>query len=357
MALPTLTRTLDDDFVNTWYEIRPQVIDNILTANIFWLALKEYGCLVPQVGGEYVTRTVGYGTKSTQRFSKGTVLDQEVIPLDTMARWDWRYFLVDVNRTLIDDRKNAGKFKIKSYIARRLEAARDALVADLDTYVQQWGAYYAGDAQPNGLYDVNPLYTAETAVGTGSASDSQASGTKNGNIARSTNTWWRNWVMYNGGTYSLANKIAGDTVEPYALNLVPDMDHMYNCITAAQESPNFILCHQDVYEAYCDEMRDRLQIVRTGFNRTAADLGFETVTFRGAAMTYSTKLPTSGTVTHIHMLNMNHLEFVYDPDCWFDMLDWRTTTNQLERVTYIACMTPGLISAQLRRHGAMEYAS
>jgi len=41
MALPELTRTIDDDFVNTWYEIRPQVIDNILESNVFSLALKE----------------------------------------------------------------------------------------------------------------------------------------------------------------------------------------------------------------------------------------------------------------------------------------------------------------------------
>ncbi len=354
MTLPTLNRTIDDDFMNTWYEIRPNVIDNVLTANVFWLALKEYGCLVPQVGGEYITRSLGYGTKSTQRFSKGSVLTQEIKKLDTMARWDWRYFLVDVNRTLIDDRKNAGKFKIKSYIARRLEAAQEALKADLDTYVHQWSAYYTGDLQPNGLYDVNPMYVAEAAVGDGGASDTQATGSKNGNIARATNAWFRNWTAE---SVDHDEFLSGAVTESYNYNLVPDLDHAFNTISANMEAPNFILTHQAVFEALCDEMRDRVQIVRTGFNKTAADLGFETVTHRGATVTWSSKLPTTGTVVHIHLLNMNHLEFVYDPDCWFDMLDWRTTTNQLERVTYIACMTPGLITEQPRRHGSMEYDS
>jgi hypothetical protein len=240
MSLPTLTRTLDDDFVNTWYEIRAMVIDNILEATIFWAALKNFGCLVPQNGGEYITRTVGYGEKSTQRFSKGAVLTQTVKKLDTMARWDWRYFLVDVNRSLVDDAKNSGPFKIKDYLTRRLEAARDALVQDLETYVTQWGAYYDGDDQPNGLYDIAPLYTAETAVGAGAASDSQASGTSNGNISRA-NNWWKNWVMYNGGSAADSTKIAGDTQEPYAVNLATDLRHIYNKVNAQQEPPNLIL--------------------------------------------------------------------------------------------------------------------
>jgi len=354
MSLPTLTRTLDDDFVNTWYEIRAAVIDNILEATIFWAALKNFGCLVPQTGGEYITRTVGYGQKSTQRFSKGAVLTQTVKKLDTMARWDWRYFLVDVNRSLIDDAKNSGPFKIKDYLMRRLEAARDALVQDLETYLCQWGAYYSGDAQPNGLYDIAPLYTAESAVGDGSASDSQASGTSNGNIDRATNAWWRNWVMYNGGSASVANKIVGDTHEPYAVNLVSDLRTTYNKVNAQQEPPNFILMDQDIYEAYDDEVMDKLQIVRNSFTRQAADLGFEALTYKGATMSYSAKLASS---KHVFLLNMNHIELPYHPEVWFDATNWKETPNQLESVMFIVCMTPGLITAQPRRHGSMEYAS
>jgi hypothetical protein len=115
-TLPTLTRTIDDDFTNTWYEIREEVIDNILSATVFWAALKSFGCLTTQVGGEYVTRTVGYGEKSTQRIQKGTVLTQSVPELDTMGIWNWRYFVVDINRSTIDDAKNAGAFRIKSYL-------------------------------------------------------------------------------------------------------------------------------------------------------------------------------------------------------------------------------------------------
>ena len=352
-TLPSLTRTMDDDFVNTWYEIRPTVIDQVTEATIFWAALKRFGCLTPQDGGEYITRTVGYGEKSTQRFSKGSTLTQSVVKLDTMARWDWRYFLVDVNRSLVDDAKNAGPYKIKDYLMRRLDAARTALIQDLETYVFQWGAYYSGDAQPNGLYDICPHGTAETAVGDGSASDSQASGTSNGDISRA-NNWWKNWYAADGASASDTTKISGATNEPYSLNLTSDLRHTYNKVNAQQEPPNLIIMDQDIYESYEDEAVDRLQIVRNSFTRQAADLGFEALTFKGATMSYSSKLAST---KHVFLLNMNHIELPYHPSVWFDATNWKESTNQLESVMYIVCMTPGLITAQPRRHGCMEYAS
>lgn len=356
-TLPTLTRTIDDDFVNTWYEIRALVINQVTEATVFWAALKNFGCLVPQVGGEYITRSVRYGQKSTQRFSKGSTLTQTVKKLDTMARWDWRYYLCDVNRSLIDDAKNAGPYKIKDYLTSRLDAAREALVQDAETYISHWGAYYAGDAQPNGLYDICPQGTAETAVTTdgvaGSASDSQASGTSNGNLDR-TNNWWKNWYSADGATAADSTRIAGETYEPYALNLRADLRHIYNKVNANMEPPNFILMDQDIYEAYEDEVADKLQIVRNAFTRKAGDLGFEAITYKGATMSYSAKLADT---KHVFLLNMNHIELVYDPDVWFSPTNWKETTNQLESVMFIVCMTPGLITDQPRRHGCMEYAS
>lgn len=352
-TLPSLTRRLDDDFVNTWYEIQAAVVDNILEATVLTLALKEFGCFEAQAGGEFGwTDTVGYGTKSTQRFQEGSTLTQEPKELDTMGYLAWRYFCVDVNRSLISDAKNTGKFQIKSYIARRLEAARSAIIQDLETMLFQWGGYYAAPAQPNGIYDIVAPDTAITAVGAGAASGTYATGSSNGNVSR-TNTWFRNWVQYDDATETLASKIAGPTNEPYSLNLVADMEHLFNCIHANQEAPNFIIAKQSIYEMYKEEARDKLQLVRTAFNRKAADLGFESVTFNGATFTYSSKI----TSNYVLMLNMNHIKMNYHPNVWFEMTNWKESTTQFERVAYIVCMTPGLATAQPRRHGIARYAS
>ncbi len=363
--LPTLSETIDNDFMNTHYEIRAALIDNVLKATIFSLALKENGCYKSEAAGKFVTRSIAYGEKSTQRFSKGSTLSQSTQETDTMAIWDWRFFLVDVNRTLIDDAINSGPYKIKDYVSRRLEVARNALVQDIETDLHRWGEYYVAtaDAQFNGLYDINPMATAESAVGTGRASDyydgnGSTGDVSNGKLDRFSNKFWRNWTMENGATASSAAQDllfnAGPTNAPYALNLVPNLRHMYNKVSANQEPPNFIMMDQSIYEAYQDEVSDKQQIVRTAFSKIAADLNFEVLTFNGATMTYSSKLAGS---LHIHLLNLNHVEFVYHPNMWFDMTPFMTTPNQLERVAYITCMTTGLITPQPRRHGSMEYAS
>jgi len=359
-TLPQWTKYLDDAFVNTWYEIQADGIDNILEANIFTAALKDAGCFKTQVGSNIVTRKVEYGVKTTQRFSKGTTLTQSTPALDTLAEWDWRYFTCDVNRSLVDDATNAGKFQIKSYIARRLEAARAACSTSLEKELMQWGDAYDAPKQMNGLYDITPLATAEAAASdvdadTQNVSGTYCTGTSNGKISR-TNTWWRNWVQYDGGgSQSNTNKIAGETSEPYALNLVPDMRHLFNCIRRGAEAPNFILMNQLIYEAYEDEAEDKRQIVQSRFMKKAIDLGFDAYTFKGATMTYSDRFAAA--TLHVHMLNLNHLEVIYQPNVWFDLVGWKDTPNQFERVNYIVCMTTGLITAQPRRHGVQEWAS
>jgi len=356
-TLPELTRTIDDDFLNTWYEVRPDAKDNILESNVLLLALKEHGCLTPQVGGTYVTRSVSFGTKNKQNFQKGTVLTQSETDIDTMARWDWKYFAVDVNRSLVDDSKNSGKFKRRDYIARRLERAKDSLEQDIETDLFRYDAYAAAPKNMNGLLDIAVGITVNTVLkGSGAADyDTYASGTSNGNINR-TNTWWRNWASEDGqdSTESVVNKLAADPVSPYSLNLLPDMRHFFNMVSANQESPNLILCDQSIFEAYEDEVADKQQIVRTSFDKKAADLGFETLTFKGATMSYSSKLAGS---MNMFFLNLNHIELVYNPNVWFDMTNWKETANQFERVAYISCMTTGLITDQPRRHGVLEYTS
>ncbi len=356
-TLPEITKTMDDQFVNTWYEIRKTVVDNVLNATVFTLALKNYGCMKTQVGGEFGwTSTIGYGDKdvSLQYFQRGSTLTQKPVRLDTMGYLDWRYFLVDINRTFVDDETNSGPNKIKDYLARRLEGARNGLIQGIEAELFRYGAYGAPNnkslRQMNGLWDIVAPQAA-ISMGGAASMDTQTSGNSNGNINR-TNSWWRNWVAYSGGSFDADAKTCA-THAPFSLNLLPDMTTMFNSITANQEAPNLILCGQDIYEAYEDEARDKMQIVRNGFGKQAADLGFDTQTFKGATMSYSSHMPSKTLV----MLNLNYIDWNYNPNVWFDMTNWKETPNQLERVAYIVCMTPGLATSQPRRHGCMVWAS
>ena len=53
-------------------------------------------------------------------------------------------------------------------------------------------------------------------------------------------------------------------------------------------------------------------------------------------------------------LNLDYIELVYDPEYFFDMTEWYTTPNQLDRVAYILSAMQ-LIDTQPRRHGLLDY--
>jgi hypothetical protein len=345
MTLPTLTRTIDDDFTNTWYEIRAEAIDNILEATVLWLAFKEFGCFTPQSGGEYITRTVRYAVKSMQRIAKGTTLTQSEHKGRTMGIWDWKYVAVDVNRSFVDDQKNKGKFRIKSYVADRLEAARDGLVQDLETDLFRFAGYATN--QIYGMWDCVPCDAARTITGGATTTPAYSSGTWGG--ISQTNSWWQTNIDVNNSQY--------------AVNLVPTWRTFYNNITANMTAPNFVICNQTLFEAYEDEVGDRQQIVRTSFDNKAADLGFDTFTFKGATIAWTGKLATGAatvgeTTDYVAwFLNMDYIDVVYDPDAWFDMTGWKESVNQLERVAYIASALTGPITAQPRRHGFLDFTS
>jgi len=343
-TLPVLTRTIDDDFTNTWYEIRAEAIDNILDATVLWLALKEFGCLVTQSGGEFITRTVRHAVKSIQNIRKGSALTQTEYKGKTMAMWDWAYFLVDINRSLVDDQKNKGKFRIKSYIADRLEAARDGMVQDMETQLFRFAAY--DEDYFNGIWDLCPSNTARTFTSADATSPDEATGSWGG-ISK-TNTWWRVNQSNDNATYDL--------------NLVPKMRSFYNTISNNISPANFIIMNQLLFEAYQDEVADKQQVVRTSFDQKAADLGFQTLTYMGSTMSWTSKLQTGaayvGEATDYvaFFLNMDWIDIVYDPDVWFDLTGWKDTPNQLERVNYIvSAMQP--ITSQPRRHGFMDFTS
>jgi hypothetical protein len=318
-TLPSLTRSIDDYFVSTWYEIRPTAVDQILDAIVMWAALKDFGCMTTQVGGEYITRTVRYGEATTKAVVKGDVLNDGEPELETMARWTWRYLSSHVQRSAIDDQKNNGKNKIKSLVATRLQAAKEAMEQDYEAKLLQAEVTAETGKEIQGFNDIVPAY-ANRATGTYGA------------ISRA-NTWWQ--PKYKQLT------------APYDVNLLTDMKNLYNTVHNNQTPPNLIITDQTLFELYEDFALDASQIVKSNGNKLA-DLGFEVLMFKGKPMIWTPNI----TANNMLFMNMKYVELVYDPQMWFDMTEWKAIPKQLERIAHIisAC---NLISSQLRRHGRL----
>lgn len=343
-TLPQWTRLLDNSFTETWYEIRPEAIDNILLATPVWAFLKEKGCFKTQEGSESITRTIKYAVGVTPAWvAKGDTLPMGVVETETMARWMFRNLASHVQRDAFTDRENAGKFRIKDYVMKRLTEARDTLVQTFETTVEQTEVTGETGKTWQGLNDIVPAYANATTGTYGQLARPSAYSqiAANNGVYKPTltqnNFWW-------GPAYK-------QMVAPFEVNLVTDMKILYNSIHNNQEPPNCLISDQATFELYEEFGVDKTQIVKDDAS-VLLDLGFETLRFKGKPFFWSPNVVAST----IEMLNTDYIDVIYDPGMWFDMTEWKPIPNQTDRLAHILC-SGNIISDQLRRHGKLTSAS
>ncbi len=345
-TLPQFVKNLDNKFVQTWYDIKKNAIDNVLLATPIWAMLKEHGCFEEQTGSEIITETLRYAVGTPPEFvSKGDTLPMGVTETKTMGIWTFRNLAASITRDLITDSENAGQYKIVDYVAQRLGEARDGLAQQFEVSVLGASTLLETGKGWQSLVDVVPLYAnvsgqASTYGGVTRATTYSQIGATNGVFrptAGSVNDWW-------GSAYK-------QWVSPIEVNLVTDMKIMFNSLTNNQESPNMIVSDQSTYELYEEFGVDKTQIVRSD-SRMLLDLGFQNQEFKGMPWVWS---PNMG-AQEMLMLNLDYIKVKYRKNLWFDMTEWKSIPNQMERLAHILC-AGNIISNQLRRHGRLTAAT
>lgn len=339
-TLPSLTRTIDDAFLTTWFEIREEAIDNILDATVIWAALMGAGSFTPQIGGEFITRTILHGEQDAVDIARGDLLPQGDPELETMARWTWRYIATHVQRSLFDDQKNNGPSKIKDLVGLKLGAARDGLEQRFETVLMNPIVTDESGKSMQGLNDMIPP-TADRSAGSYGAINRPSAYVDSGNgvfvgDSAGTNGWW-------GPKY-----LAG-TLETLEDDLLTDLKKLYNSVHNNQSPPNLILTTQTIFEAYEEFALDISQIIKDETTRLA-DLGFEVLRFKGKPLIWSPNVDANV----VKMINTDYVEVVYDPEYWFMMTEFKPIPLQPERIAHIIS-TVTLVSSQLRRHGELTY--
>lgn len=327
-TLPSYTKTMDDAFMQTWYKIQKQAADNILLATNVTAWLRTKGCFKPQQGGNEIHRSVKYAVGPTKAVVKGDVLNTGETPSRTGARWTFRNLSSHVQRSFHDDRANRGEFQIVDYVADRLEDAMNGLKQQYEADFFRAHVTDESGKEIQGLFDlVPPAATRNTgtygliARPTTYASDVPTVG----------NTWW-----------SPRYQQLQSNPE---VNLLTDIKKFYNTVTNNQEAVDTMIGSKNLYELYMEWGLDQTQIVGS---QSMLKLGFETCRYNGAEFFWTGYMTTDD----ILFLNTRHIEVVYDPYSFFEMLDWQWMPGQVERWAPILC-TMNVISNQLRRHGRL----
>lgn len=340
-TLPTLSRTIDNAFVTTWYEIREEAIDNILNATPVWAVLNNAGALTPQEGGTFITRTIAYGTTDAVAVADGDLLPEGEDELETMAIWEWRALATHVQRSIFQDQQNRGPSKIKSLVGTKLKAARDGLEQKYES--SMFGAFQQTESSKEfqGLEDLVPSSLTNAAAGTYGKINRPTSYTTDSNdgsvlVPTAGNTWW--------GHKYLTNQLAG-----LSTTLLDDMRRLYNSLKNNQIAPNFILTTQAIFEEYEDQALSLSQIIKADGSQPA-DLGFEALLFKGKPIIWTDQMNAN----QVLFLNTDFMEVVYDPGYWFDMTDWKPAQLESKRIAHIISFA-NMITTQPRRHGRIIY--
>lgn len=319
-TLPTFTKNLDDMFVETWYKIKPDAVDNILDSLVLWNILRAQGVMESQTGSDMITETIKYARSAAATWiDKGSVLTQGEPETETMAIWNWTVVHSHVQRNLIDDAKNAGPFRIKSYVAKRIKDAREELSQAFEAALE--GAFTSTETNSLAMMGLNHFLPPFASRATGTF----------GGIARS-NSWWQ-------------NKYKDAAGGPMEVNLVSDMRNLYNTVHNNQIPPNLITTDQTTYEVYEDFGLDAIQIAGS---QRLLDLSFETLKFKGKDMVWTANHP-AGTM---RFLNTDFMRIYFNPALWFDMTEFKVPANSTSRIAHIFCMLQ-MTGTQPRRSGLL----
>lgn len=347
-TLPTYSKTIDDTFTQTWYEIRPEAADNILNATVITAWLRQKGCFKPQEGGNTIERSLEYALPPTKAVGKGDVLGSGETNTRSAYFWDFdRNLSVHIQRSLFGkngDRANRGKFQIINYVMQRLERATEAMKQQQETDLfnatstDETGVIAAGSTAPSprSLYDLVPS-VASRATGTWGGIN-RPTAFDNTSSAGLTDT------ATTGNIWNTPKYMCMDS-DP-EVNLLSNIKHFYNVVTDQIETPDGIITSQNLFEIYLEYGLDQTQIVGSS---ELLKLGFSTAKYLDADLVWS-KLQT---VDNMRFLNSRWLECIFDPMVWFMMTEWNEIPGQLERIAYILCTQSGPISNQLRRHGLL----
>lgn len=317
MATPTLTETLDSLYTTTWQSVKKQVTDNIMTATPFFYEMYKAENLEREDGGRFIEEPLLYAKNTTVDWigSGGTISIADVDPL-TMSVWNWRNLAGSVVRIWTDDMANSGIHKKIDLMNAKIEVLRLSLIDTLETALF---TAQTGDAM-SGLPDIVEANVA--------ASQSKSPGS----LSKSTYPWWRNQYAASSGSFATYGE--------------SDMRTMFNNCSVGNDHPNLILTTQTVFQYFEAEASDKQWIV----NEEAAKLGFNSFAYKGANIYYSPQCTSGG----MYMLNLKYLKLKIDSKADFDMNDFKTIPNQLDRVAQVVtrlelvcrnCRMQGLIGS------------
>lgn len=319
MALPTLTKTFDDLHSSTWERKGTKVVDNIFDAIPILKVMKSRGLFVDHSGGTDITQPLEYGENDTVDWiGRGSKLSIEAGEIITTAKYQWKWIGGSIVRYYTDEKMNKSEPAIFNYTEKNIKNLDKTLRKTINSALM-------GDGSASALQLEGFKKYVESTPATGTV----------GGINAASNSWWR-------------NQHTSMTGDDHTVYLIDNMRTMYDDCSddGGTETPQMIITTKAVKNWYEDEALDSHYYTESN---EMADLGIKGCAFRGAPIIWS------GTCDAglMYFLNLNYFEIAYDPSSWFEMTEWKTAQDNLERVAQVLAQM-NLICSNREKQGLLS---
>ena len=301
MATPTLTKTLDDLHSSTWERVKTNVVDNIFDALPILKVMKARGQFVDRSGGTDIAQPLEYGENETVDWiGRGSKLSIETGEKFTHAVYQWKFVGGSVVRMFTDETMNVGEPAIFNYTEKNVSNLEKSLKKKINTALLE-----DGSSSALAMHGFKKYVESTPATGTV------------GGIDASGEPWWR-------------NQHTSMTGDDHTVYLIDNMRDMYDDCSddGGEDTPQILVTTKAVKNWYEDEALDSHYYTESN---EMADLGIKGCAFKGAPILW-TKGCDAG---YMYFLNLDYFEIGYDPAYWFNMTDWKTAQDNLERVAQV----------------------
>ncbi|MCJ7714734.1 phage major capsid protein [Candidatus Bathyarchaeota archaeon] len=320
MALPSITaEKFDDLHTSTWFRKKKDVVDNIFDAIPIFKVMKSKGLFVDLSGGTDIIQPLEYGENSTVSWiGHGSRFDLEQDEIITAAKYDWKWIGGSVVRYFTNESLNKGEAALFNYTEKNIKNLNKTLKKELNSALLNDGS------QATLAMEGFKKYVQST----------PATGTVGG-IDASTNSWWR-------------NQHTAMTGLDHTVYLIDYMRTMYDDCSddGGTDTPQMLVTTKAIKNWYEDEALDSHYYTESN---EMADLGIKGCAFKGAPIIWSDTCDAG----LMYFLNLNYFEMAYDPSKWFEMTEWKTAQDNLERVAQVVAQL-NLICSNREKQGLLS---
>lgn len=354
----------DSILSTTLANYRTTLEDNVFTARPFvaWLKRKDKIKLID--GGAKIVEPLMYA----QNQAAGSYSGYDTLPLTasagiTAAEFPWKQFAATIAINGLEEAENSGEEAIIDLLESKITQAEETIAEQMDIMFFASGQGNTG----KDWWGIGALLAVQ---------DVTQNGTPVGNISvgistvplvgaqPTQNQWWQPYVDFGTGSVVQNQQVAINGVN----QIVPqcyapaaqvntalsaaDMAHVYNLASRGNDSPDFALAGQRVFEKYESLLTPNMRFT----DQKTADGGFQNLLFKTTPIMFDVNAVdytvNSQACNSLWFLNSKYITLKGHKAKWFANTPFKMAPNQDARYAQILCYGNLTISNRMR-HGVL----